>query len=355
MFAPGTSSYASQSTSLAIVPQLPTTPLSRGPTPPGHLGSIEVAVFGIDRFYHGVLQTSVDTSLVREQRPDWNIRKFFDTANSVSGLASASRWTEAQRSYGEMLDHVIPLLYDRNPIVVVCVLQACSRFLQQGQGPVLQRFLSFLDRIACSRQMDSHPLRLMASAWAKSGEHALDIMKVCAQQSVDILTRTLGPDHAQTLSAERALYTAYYAKGDVVSALRTISSVEEKELRLYPYEYMTIDPVIRSLHCHLRLNDLDAAAKQIDVLDDYTFKLGQAGFPVDNLKKIKAQVGSIKGEYLRLRGESEATKTLQGALDLVEQLAGPQDVWLVCFLMEQLDLAKSAKEGVPPVPFAFPC
>ncbi|KAH8892868.1 hypothetical protein GQ53DRAFT_822378 [Thozetella sp. PMI_491] len=336
---------------------LNTRPLTRTLNPPGHLGAVQVALYGVNRYYLGVLVgNDVDAVQVRAQADEWNIRQFFDTANVLSALAAGSRWDKAQDMYGQLLQFAAPLLRERNPIVVVCLLQICSRFLQDGQEAVLQRFLSFVSRLAATQQLDTHPLSLMSSAWNESGEHMMDLVTLCSSEALDILGDTLGPEHPQTLSAVRGLSTALYVKGDSNAALRAMLSVAETEQKLYPGTYMEYDLHHRMAKCQLAAYNLESAANLIDQMDAVVDKIEGTGGRSEQVRRMRLDVLLARGELLRLQRDPKCLMYLEEALEQARAGAEIRDIWVLRFVERHLALAKETlNDASRPVPVSFPC
>ncbi|KAH8898462.1 hypothetical protein GQ53DRAFT_817730 [Thozetella sp. PMI_491] len=326
------------------------------PSLPPDLRVIHVATHGVVRYYSGVLHPGVDTFRVMTQGNEWNIRQFFDAANAVSALASASEWQQAQPLYGEMLDHVIPLLGERNPIVIICLIQICCRFLHQGQGAVLQRFLSFVSRMAAAQRQDSHPLRLLSSAWSQSGEQFLNLMAVSSQQAVDILSKELGPEHGQTLSARRALHTAHMARGDYAAAKSAMIPVEEVEERLFADGYSIFDTRTRLINSLLGMGSLDEAEASLN-----EFEKKKDAFCKVNTNPLfshKLNLATLiwRSELLRLRNDPAAIPLLEELLEQASKNVEIRDIWIVYVTKMQLEAAREAQRtGGLPRPFFYPC
>ncbi|KAH8897972.1 hypothetical protein GQ53DRAFT_885021 [Thozetella sp. PMI_491] len=340
---------AGRSTITIPIQHPPTPPLTPPPSPPGHLGVIQAATFGISRFYSGVLMGEIDRSQVRTQKVEWNIRQFFDTANSVSTMASAARWPQAQDLYSQMLDHVGPLLEDRNPIVVVALLQICARFYQEGQGPVLQRFLNFLIAMASARGLESHPLRILASAWAEPGEHSFDLITMCSQQAIDIMTEQLGPEHAQTLSGWRALHSAQYARGDYAGALASISHAAEIEERLKLGDFLALDARFRAIRCTLSMHDLEASTNNIKQLESAFRDFSLTDQATEQLvRRMGQNIQTVKLELMRREMDPRAELLIARMVEGLKSTGDTRDAWVLIYAERLLAATKkSVKKGQP--------
>ena len=327
--------------------------LQRPPSPPGHYGAIEVSVYGVRNFYAGVLQDDLKQYefQVRAQTKEWNIRQFYSLGSIIPILAKQSRWKEVQKMYGDMLDFVVPMLHERNPILVVCLLQICCRFLREGQQAVLQSFLTFVAKMAAAKGLDAHPLRLVSSGWAGSGEHVKTLLTVSAREAVDILTERLGPDHAQTLSAKRAMYTSLSTVGDHAGALEVVRRLADQEDKLYPGTYMRFDAELRIAYELLHLQDVAAAAESIETIET----LLQSGkFGEYELKASKRQFGAVKAELLRQQGDPMALFLLEDALKDIRATYEKADRWTYLVTERHLAYARLSLNGETPLePFRF--
>ncbi|KAH8895434.1 hypothetical protein GQ53DRAFT_744066 [Thozetella sp. PMI_491] len=321
----------------------------RTPDPPGHLKAIQAAVYGVKSFYSGVLQSEIDQTVVRAQSRMWNIRAFYEAGSHVANLAAAGKWKEVRPLYGEMLDHVTPMLSERNPVLVVCLLQVCCRFLYEGQGQVLQRFLQFVDKMATVRKVNTHPLRLMALGWGRSGEHVVDLLTLCSKQAVETLQRELGPEHAQTLSGYRALHTAYTAKDDHASALASILPVFETESRIYEGAFMTVDANWRITLSLLGLGELDAAGARLEQLEAALVSGKKAGWGLEQLDALECQMASVRGEILRLKGDPRGE-------EIIAESQNFKTKWGSLMATRHLEFARQQREsGKPMTLFRFGC
>ncbi|KAH8891462.1 hypothetical protein GQ53DRAFT_746573 [Thozetella sp. PMI_491] len=278
---------------------------------------------GISRFYAGVLRGGeVDRSLVRSQRIEWNISQFYMTAIYISTMASASQWTLVQDLYPRLLDHVEPLLQERNPIVAVCLLQICARFYQAGQSPVLNRFLAFVKAITSARGSETHPLRLLASAWLQGGEKdsALDLIARGSQQAYDIVSKQLGPEHPQTLSVSRALHSVYSAQRNWTAALSVIESTVNTEAKLNLDDLMTVDARLRMVRSMIALDNLQGAADILDAQESSVRRMTESG-----------QINSIQAKRLLNPLQSNRAEMLRRQLDpraeaVAEELMSEQTI-----------------------------
>jgi hypothetical protein len=138
----------------------------------------------------------------------WNMRQFYDLARPVSTQMAAKKWNFAQEQYGKTLDIISPILRDQNPILPVCILQVCCRFIQDGQCNVLYYLLRFLGEMAASMYSKSHSLYLLCCGLLQSPSLLPDLVTAALQQAVDVLDEKLGNDHPQTMGAARGLCAA---------------------------------------------------------------------------------------------------------------------------------------------------
>ncbi|KAH8879814.1 hypothetical protein GQ53DRAFT_849389 [Thozetella sp. PMI_491] len=341
------------STARATPPQPPLS-LAHTLRSPAQLETTQTALIGVSRFFSGVLHADVDQSLIRAQSKDWSIRQFYDIALALPVLAAESQWKQVQRLYGELLDSAASLLNERNPILLICLLQTCCRFLDEGQGAVLQRFLGFVERMAVARGLRSHPLRLLATAWGRSGEHAMDLLVLCSREAVDILEKELGPDHPQTLSAHRALHTALTCQGDHATALKAFLPIAEKEIVLYPHSFMTFAAQARILHSHLFLNNTEAAAVCLERMEEESRSWESHGWPEARISALRSNLRSQRGELLRLQRDPRAIAALEEAVENAIMGDELRDYWAALQAQRHLRLAKSTEKAEGPVePFKF--
>ncbi|KAH8890677.1 hypothetical protein GQ53DRAFT_765867 [Thozetella sp. PMI_491] len=250
---------------------------------------------------------------------------FFEIATTVPALASASEWAPAQALYAQMLDHAGPLVQDRNPIIAVCMLQICVRFYQDGQHAVLDRFLSFIMALVAARGLHTHPLRLMASAWRKSSNHAMDLVTLGAQQAYDILKKQLGPEHPQTLAATRALHGAHFGSGNYVEALKIISETAEIESKLGFGDLMLLDAKFRVLRTLIPLNRLDEATAGIEAIEATTRRLADQIQPVQR-EIVTEKIQVTRAELLRHQLDPKAEDILSEIVERYKRLTDDSSI-----------------------------
>ncbi|KAH8892370.1 hypothetical protein GQ53DRAFT_136189 [Thozetella sp. PMI_491] len=279
---------------------------------PGHLGAIHSATHGISRFYLGVLgDRHIDRSEVRHQNAGWSIRQFYIAASMLPVLTAASKWKTAQKVYAQLLDHTGPLLDERNPIVVGCMLQVCASFYESGQHAVLDRFLGFITALVTTRGLHTHPLQLMASGWQKSSHHAMSLVILCAEQSYKILKKQLGPEHPQTLAATRALHGAYYSIRDYTSALKIMTETAEIESKLQLRDTMVLDAQSRVNRTLIALNRLDEAVAGLEESEATACRLAADGLILpDQLRVAIEKIEVSRAEILRHKLDPRAEEIL---------------------------------------------
>ncbi|KAH8900359.1 hypothetical protein GQ53DRAFT_835425 [Thozetella sp. PMI_491] len=316
--------------------------ISRSPDLPAQHRAVYAAIYGVGRFHFGILNANLDQTEVRSQSDGWVIRQFYDSAHALSALAAASEWDKVQSLYGQMLGFAGPLLRERNPIVIVCIIQACCRFVHDGQTAVIRRFLSFLVGLASTEGQRSHPLRMVLAALGKSGAQFDDLLAVCAQRTLDILTEMLGPEHPQALSATRALIAASYVRRDYSTALKTLYKTEKIERKLYPGSHMFVDLQRSLATCLLATHDLEGAAAVMDEMEDTLCK-GQrpadaANFHQRNLTRLL----TLRGELFRQKGDIKAIDYIEEALAIAKPDIELRNAWSVRFLETFLEATKSS-------------
>ena len=172
-----------------------------------------------------------------------------------------------------------------------------------------------------------------------------------AKEALDILTERLGPDHAQTLSAKRAMYTSLSTLGDHAGALDVARRLSDQEEKLYPGTYMRFDAGLRIAYELLHLQDVEAAAEAMKPLEAL---LTSDKFGEYKLKVCKPQFAAIRAELLRQKGDPMAITVLEDSLNYIKASYEEADRWTYLVTERHLAYAKLSLSGQTPLePFRF--
>jgi len=310
---------------------------------------MELVHVGTRDFYSTILQTGVgvDRLLVAEQSVTWDMRRFYVLANSVSCLLVEHQWDQAQLAYSQTIDLVGLVLRDRNPVLLVCLLQICCRFYKEQQLPALQLLLALIRSMAAQIHSVSHSTHYLCEALMQSQDVLVDMVVMGLRQAFEILKYQLGVEHPQTCAAGRGLHTALMTKGDFEGALVSFRPIAEVEAR-YDMD-MQIESFYRVIGTHLAMADLHIASlllhqgeDMIDVLEDGEKK---AWYVLCNL--------SSKGELFRLQRHPMAVEVLSAAAEFAAEHRWLDNGRWCLNAKKALRLATSLSLAEPLVPFVF--
>ncbi|KAH7419534.1 Clr5 domain-containing protein [Cadophora sp. MPI-SDFR-AT-0126] len=317
---------------------------------PGHFKSMEILLSATQDFFQSTLiaKDGVDAYHVTQQAMSWNMRKFYVLANSVATYMSEGSWQEAQTAYGQTLEHVGPVLRDRNPILFVCLLQICCKFLKDRQLPALRPLLQLVRGMAAHVHSVSHSMHIICGVLLESMDVLADIMTMGLFQAVDILKLRLGMEHPQTCAAGRGLHTTLMVSHDYVGALKAFQPVADIEARLA--SAMRLESRFRVIGSLMAMGDLNQAAILIE----------EAQVMVDRLEnpEQKAQLTlgalSTRGEWLRLSRDPRAVAVLSEAYEFAKAHTWLHNGSWSLNARKALRLAKnSALSDAPLVPFIY--
>ncbi|KAH8891208.1 hypothetical protein GQ53DRAFT_151489 [Thozetella sp. PMI_491] len=330
------------------------------PSLSGPLGALQRATYGTQKWYSGVVYLDNEAAMVRSQNPNWNIRQFYDVANSVSAHTSVSDWKIVQHElYPRMLDCVVPLLQDPNPIVFVCLLQVCCRFFQEGQEPVLRHFLTYLLGVTKIRSLEQHPLSLVSAACVEAGNTLMDIITTCLQQAIDIMQAKLGEDHDQTVGGYRGLLSATYANKDYAGAVKAATALikaNDAWKEAGEVGYHTLESRFDRMRANLSLGNLEGASSELEEVEARIAEIEDK--EVREAWKLQAATLEVKGEVLRLRGDPAAITVLEKQVKLFKTVLPqgyPQGWWWLHIAQKQLAWTKASLAQSEPLPgWVFP-
>lgn len=282
---------------------------------PGHLRSMELIISATRDFYSITLHLGKDQFDIVQQPDAWNVRRFYYLASSVSSLLATRQWEMVQDIYSKMLDQVRPLLRDWNPGLLVCIIQICCRFWQDGQALALRPLLGLLGAMAAKMYSPSHSIHLLCRALLQSLDLLPDLVAVGIREAVEILNNQLGPDHPQTLVARRGLQTALMNKFDYAGAFTCLYAIAEIEARVHREDnYRRLDTSFRIIYAHLAMKNLP----------EVSLKLEQITGLIEIFEEGETKRGArlcylvMKGVLLRLQGDSRAMFVLREALEFAK-------------------------------------
>ncbi|KAK0125682.1 hypothetical protein ONS96_009515 [Cadophora gregata f. sp. sojae] len=318
--------------------------------PPGRFKSMEILLSATQDFLLSTLvaKDGVDAYHVTQQAISWNMRKFYVLANSVATYMSEGSWQEAQAAYGQTLEHVGPVLRDRNPILLVCLLQICCKFLKDGQLPALRPLLQLVRGMAAHVHSVSHSMHIICGALLESMDMLADIMTMGLFQAVDILKSRLGQEHPQTCAAGRGLHTTLMASHNYAGALKAFQPVADIESRLG--NAMQLESRFRIIGSLMALGNLGHAG----------ILLEEAQIMVDALEnpEQKAQLTlgalSTRGEWLRLSRDPRAIAVLSETYEFAKAHTWLHNGSWTLNARRALRLAKNSHlSDTPLVPFIY--
>ncbi|KAL5328727.1 hypothetical protein ACEPPN_002230 [Leptodophora sp. 'Broadleaf-Isolate-01'] len=318
--------------------------------PPAQFKSMEILLSATQDFFLSTLGATdgVDAYHVTKQAISWNMRKFYVLANSVATYMSEGSWKEAQKAYGEALEHVGPILRDRNPILFVCLLQICCKFLKDGQLPALRPLLQLIRGMAAHVHSVSHSMHILCGTLLESMDMLADMMTIGLYQAVDILKVRLGIEHPQTCAAGRGLHTILMTSHDYAGALKAFQPVADIESRLanamrLESRFRVIGSLIAMGNLHEAGILIEEAQTMVDALEDPE-------------QKAQLTLGALstRGEWLRLNRDPRAIAVLSEAFEFAKEHTWLHNGSWSLNARKALRLAKSSLiSDAPLVPFIY--
>ncbi|CZS95560.1 uncharacterized protein RAG0_05156 [Rhynchosporium agropyri] len=282
---------------------------------PGQFKPMEALLSATQTFFYSTLTTNggVDAYHVVNQTISWNMRKFFILANSVASHMSEGSWNEAQTAYGQALEHVGPILKDRNPILFVCLLQICCKFLSHGQLPALRPLLQLVRGMAAHVHSVSHSMYILCGALLESMDMLADILAMGLYQAIDILKLRLGMEHPQAGAVARGLHTILTISANHARALKVIQPVADYESKLSASP-MAVESMYRIIGSLIAMGSF----RQAGVLLEETQAI--VDILEDQEQKTQLILGALstRGELLRLQRDSRAVAVLYEALEFAK-------------------------------------
>ncbi|KAL2075855.1 hypothetical protein VTL71DRAFT_798 [Oculimacula yallundae] len=317
---------------------------------PGPFKSMEILLTATQTFFQSTLATNdgVDSYHVVNQAISWNMRKFYVLANSVATHMAEGSYNEAQTAYGEALVHVGPVLSDRNPILFVCLMQICSKFLNHGQLPALRPLLQLVGGMAAHVHSMSHSMHVLCGALLDSMDMLADIITMGLHQAIDIMKLCLGMQHPQARAIARGLHTILTTSGNHAEALKVILPVAEIESG--DINPMTVESSYRVIGSLIAMRNLERAGVLLEETQAVVDKLE------DPEQKAQLTLGALstRGELLRMQRDPRAVAVLTEAYEFAKEHTWLHNGSWTLNARKALRLGKNARfSDAIPEPFIY--